>query len=101
MDGGELPQAFKEEGDGAGLICGQFPLPGLLENWMGGGESGLGGSLRFRENMVRITSKQGQRFPREDVVGETAGGISSDKCSASCSILGLESVFPVDCVAQG
>lgn len=37
----------------------------------------------------------------ETVMGETAGAISSDKCSARCSILGLASVFPVDFVAQG
>lgn len=63
------------------------PSVRLLENWMGGGESGLGGSLRFRANTVRITPKQGQRFQREDVVGETAGRSSSGKCSASRSFL--------------
>lgn len=45
MDSGEQAKAFKEEANWSGLIRGQFPPPGLLENWMETGESGLGGSL--------------------------------------------------------
>lgn len=55
----------------------------------------------FKQETMLVTSKPGQQFQREDVAGETEGGISTGWWDAGCPFLGLEPVFPVDVVTWG